>query len=190
MASERLRDFMNASIASFQAVARVTAEAESSREQTAMITINVATRRRDRDLNAEAVALEADAVIAWHGETRGHAGAILKSRADSYARRQGLGLEAITLGDLCEAIVAGGREGRSAARAVLEILGRAVEPAAVPDKAIPAALGDYVREHAEVTHAYLAGAPPEKILKELSEAEFEGEAFKALLIAQQKAVRS
>lgn len=189
MASERLRDFMNASIASFPAVARVTSSAESSREQTA-ITINVASRRRDRDLNDEAIALEADAVIAWHDETKGHAGAILKSRADSYARRQGLGLEAITLGDLCEAIVAGGREGRSAARAVLEILTRAVEPAAVPDKAIAAALGDYVREHAEVTHAYLRGESPAKILKELSDAEFEGEAFKACLLAQQKAARS
>lgn len=189
MASERLRDFMNANIAPFAPVARVTAAAESSREQTA-ITINVATRRCDRNINAEAVALEADAVIAWHEETKGHSGAILKSRADSYARRQGLGLEAITLGDLCEAIVAGGREGRSAARAVLEILGRAVEPVAVPDKAIAAALGDYVREQAEATHAYLQGASPAEILKELSDAEFAGEAFKACLLAQQKAARS
>lgn len=161
---------MPASVAPFGLTARVTADTESSREQTA-IAVNVASRRCDRHLNAAAVALEADAVIAWHEETRGHSGAILKSRADSYAREQGLGLKAITLGDLCEAIVAGGREGRCAARAVLEILTRAAEPCVVPDKALSVALGEYVREHADVTHAYLRGASPQEILRELADAE-------------------
>lgn len=161
---------MGASISPFAPPERVTGDPDSSREQTA-IAVNVASRRSDRAINAEAVALEADAVIAWHQETRGHAGAILKSRADSYAREQGLGLKPLTLGDLCEAITVGGREGRAAARVVLEILTRAVEPAPLPDKALAAALGDYVRENADVTHAYLRGDSPKEILRELSEAE-------------------
>lgn len=161
---------MNANISPFCPSARVTGDPDSSREQTA-IAVNVASRRSDRAMSAEAVALEADAVIAWHDETRGHAGAILKSRADSYAREQGLGLKPLTVGDLCEAILVGGREGRCAARAVIEILSRAVEPAVIPDKALPAALGDYVREHADVTQAYLNGGSPAQILRELAEAD-------------------
>lgn len=191
MASERLRD-MGVEHVAFGSIHRVTPDHGSTRENKAIeIAINVATRRSDHRANDEAVALEADCVMGF-SESLGHGtiGRILPSRAESYAREQKSGKRPLTLGDLCEMGVSGGREGKESARAALAPLNRALEPVTVPGRACQEALAEYIRESADVTRAFLRGATPAEILKELSEADFSGEAFKACLIEQERRARS
>jgi len=148
------------------------------------IALNIADRRDDLQATCpKAITLAATCLHAFRASIHGDLTPAMPARSDGYARKESTGAKGFPFEDICALMAIEGPYKAKARAAVLALLTPIMDMFEEPDafSELGEAGADFIRESSDVAQFLARGATPEKLLKELNEADEKSRRMRRIL---------